>query len=60
MKPVFPISHWESREVSRDSFVSYKGKCYSVPFRFAGKQVKIKESLDHHLEIFDGIAKHPL
>lgn len=61
MKPAFPISHWELREVSRDSFVSYKGKRYSVPFRFAGKQVKIKETLDHHLEIFDEfecIAKH--
>jgi hypothetical protein len=63
MKQAFPISHWELREVSRDSFVSYKGKRYSVPFRFAGKQVKIKETLYHHLEIFDEfecIAKHPL
>lgn len=63
MKPSFPIAHWEIREVSRDSFVSYKGKRYSVPFRFAGQKVKIKETLDHHVEIFDEfecIAKHPL
>ncbi|WP_425595302.1 Mu transposase domain-containing protein [Priestia flexa] len=33
MKPLFPTSHWETREVSRDCVVSYRGKRYSVPYR---------------------------
>ncbi len=63
LKPSFPITKWEIREVSRDSFVSYKGKRYSVPFRFVGATVKVKETLEHHLEIYDEyecIAKHPI
>ncbi len=28
-------------------------KRYSVPYRYAGQMVKIKETLDHHLEIYD-------
>ncbi|HDR7481912.1 IS21 family transposase [Bacillus toyonensis] len=62
-KPAFPIAKWEIREVSKDCFISYQGKRYSVPFRFVGKQVKIKETLDHHLEIYDElerIAIHPI
>lgn len=62
-KPLFPIAHWETREVSRDCFVSYRGKRYSVPYRYAGQTVKIKETLDHHLEIYDEhecIATHPI
>ncbi len=38
-------------------------KRYSVPYRYAGQMVKIKETLDHHLEIYDErecIAKHPV
>ncbi|WP_017726155.1 IS21 family transposase [Halalkalibacterium ligniniphilum] len=63
LKPVFPIAKWEIREVSRDSFISYRGKRYSVPYRFVGKSVKIKETLDHHIEVYDEyecIAKHPI
>lgn len=63
VKPLFPTSHWEAREVSRDCVVSYRGKRYSVPYRYAGQMVKIKETLDHHLEIYDErecIAKHPV
>ncbi|QSS99775.1 IS21 family transposase [Pontibacillus sp. ALD_SL1] len=62
-KPLFPINHWELRTVSKDCFVSYKGNRYSVPFRYVGQEVKIKETLDHHLEIFDSnerIASHPI
>lgn len=33
VKPLFPTSHWETREVSRDCVVSYRGKRYSVPYR---------------------------
>ncbi|MDF1511612.1 IS21 family transposase, partial [Robertmurraya sp. DFI.2.37] len=59
----FPVVKWEIREVSRDSFISYRGKRYSVPFRFVGQNVKVKETLAHHLEIYDDfecIAKHPI
>jgi transposase len=63
VKPLFPTCRWETREVSRDCFVSYRGKKYSVPYRYAGKIVKVKETLDHHIEIYDEhecIAKHPI
>lgn len=62
-KPLFPIHHWEIRKVSKDCFVSFNGKRYSVPFRYVGQELKVKETLDHHLEIFDHyecIAKHPI
>lgn len=51
------------REVSRDCFVSYKGKKYSVPFRYAGQKVKMKITLEQEIEIFNEqecIAKHPV
>ncbi|WP_430757258.1 Mu transposase domain-containing protein [Pseudobacillus badius] len=51
------------REVSRDCFVSYQGKKYSVPFRYAGQKVKIKITLDREIEIYDEqecMAKHPI
>jgi transposase len=63
VKPLFPTCRWETREVSRDCFVSYRGKKYSVPYRYAGQVVKVKETLDHHIEIYDEhecIAKHPI
>lgn len=62
-KPLFPITHWEVREVSKDCFISYRGKQYSVPFRYVGQKVKVKETLDQHIEVYDEyecIAKHPL
>ncbi|MEN3152945.1 IS21 family transposase [Priestia aryabhattai] len=62
-KPLFPTSHWEHREVSRDCFISYGGKQYSVPYRYVGQTVKVKETLNHHIEIYDEhecIAKHPI
>lgn len=62
-KPLFPTSHWEIREVSRDCFISYLGKKYSVPFRYAGQKVKVKVTLDYQIEIYDEqecIAHHPM
>lgn len=62
-KELFPTTHWEMREVSRDCFISYLGNKYSVPFRYAGHQVKIKVTLEKQLEIFDEvecIAQHPI
>jgi transposase len=63
LKPLFPIHHWEMREVSKDSFISFDGKKYSVPFRYVGRQLKMKVTLDHKIEIYDEmecIATHPL
>lgn len=63
VKPLFPTSKWESREVSKDCFISYLGNKYSVPFRFAGQRVKIRVTLEQQLEIYDElecIAQHPL
>ncbi|MGP4073307.1 IS21 family transposase [Piscibacillus sp. B03] len=62
-KPLFPIHHWELRKVSKDCFISYEGNRYSVPYRYVGQEVKIKETLNHHLEIYDHfecIANHPI
>lgn len=62
-KPLYPIHHWELRLVSKDCFISYQGNRYSVPYRYVGQELKIKETLDHHLEIYDTheqIAVHPL
>ncbi|AOH55855.1 hypothetical protein ABE28_015950 [Peribacillus muralis] len=63
IKSLFPTSHWEMREVSRDYFISYLGKKYSVPFRYAGQKVKVKVTLDHQIEMYDEqecIAQHPI
>lgn len=63
IKSLFPTSHWELREVSRDCFISYLGKKYSVPFRYATQKVKVKVTLDHQIEIYDEqecIAQHPI
>jgi transposase len=63
VKPLFPINHWEMREVSKDCLISYHGNKYSVPFRFAGQKVKIKVTLNQELEIYDEqecIARHPV
>lgn len=60
VKLLFPTNRWETREVSRDCFVSHRGKKYSVPYRYAGQTVKIKETL---IEIYDEqecIARHPI
>ena len=60
---MFPTTHWEIREVSRDCFLSYLGNKYSVPYRYAGHQVKIKVTLEKQLEIYDAqeyIAHHPI
>lgn len=62
-KELFPTTHWEIREVSRDCFISYLGNKYSVPYRYAGHQVKIKVTLEKQLEIYDEqecIAQHPI
>lgn len=62
-KPLFSISHWEVRAVSKDCMISYRGNRYSVPYRFAGCQVKIRLSDENELEIFNEqecLVRYPL
>lgn len=42
-KASFPYASQESRRVSRDAFVSYRGNRYSVPWRVAGQEVLLQE-----------------
>lgn len=62
-KPLFPISYWEVREVSKDCMISYRGNKYSVPHRFVGYQLKIRLSDENELEIFNEqecVIRYPL
>lgn len=62
-RPIFPINKWTETTVSLQGFVDYEEKAYSVPIRFKGQVVKIKQTLDHHIEIYsemECIASHPL
>lgn len=52
LKPHYPVHRWETRQVSKDCFASYQGRQYSVPFRFVGQHVRIRITLDHHLEVY--------
>ncbi|ASI36214.1 hypothetical protein A0126_11695 [Exiguobacterium sp. N4-1P] len=52
LKAHYPVHRWETRQVSKDCFVSYQGRQYSVPFRFVGQHVRIRITLDHHLEVY--------
>ncbi|WXB93358.1 IS21 family transposase (plasmid) [Bacillus sp. FJAT-52991] len=63
IKPLYPIQQWELREVSKDCLISYKGNQYSVPYRFVGQRLKIRENDEAILEIYDEhecIATHPV
>ena len=62
-RPIFPINKWAETTVNLQGLVDYEGKYYSVPIRFKGQNVKIKETLNHHIEIYselECIASHPL
>lgn len=62
-RPMFPINKWIQSTVSAQGLVEYEGKHYSVPIRFKGITVKVKQTLNHHIEIYDDlecIASHPL
>lgn len=39
----YPYASEETRKVSRDAFVSFKGNRYSVPWRIAGQEVLVQE-----------------
>lgn len=49
----YPYAGEETRKVSRDAFVSFKGNRYSVPWRLAGQEVTIRE-VEGHLHIQRG------
>ena len=62
-KPLYQVRQWELREVSKDCFISYQQNKYSVPYRYAGQQVKVHETNEGMLELYDEyerIAVHPI
>lgn len=62
-RPLFPISKWKVTHVTESSMISYNDRNYSVPYRYKGMEVKVKETLNHHLEIYfdlECIATHPI
>lgn len=62
-RPMFPINKWTETTVSPQGLIDYESNQYSVPIRFKGLTVKIKETLNHHIEIYNElecIACHPL
>ena len=42
-QPDYNTSYLEDRRVAKDCMLSYRGNRYSVPFRFAGKTVLVRE-----------------
>lgn len=62
-KPLYQVRQWELREVSKDCLISYQQNKYSVPYRYAGQRVKVHETNEGMLELYDEyerIAVHPL
>lgn len=62
-RPLFPISKWKVTYVPESSMISYNDPNYSVPYRYKGMEVRLKEALNHHLEIYfnlECIATHPI
>lgn len=52
----------ETRRALRDALIAYAGNRYSVPARFVGQQVTVKEDFDGTLHVYadaDEIATHP-
>jgi len=63
-QPDYDTSYMEDRRVAKDCLLSYRGNRYSVPFRFAGKTVLVREPVDRgRIEIYSDvkvIAEHQL
>jgi transposase len=56
----YPVVEEELRRVSRDAYVSWQANRYSVPWRYAGQQVRVRGSSDV-VEVYAGqerIAVH--
>ena len=62
--PDYDTSYMEDRRVAKDCMLSYRGNRYSVPFRFAGKTVLVREPVSRgRIEIYSDIkviAEHRL
>ena len=43
-RPSFPYASEETRKVSRDCYVSFRGNRYSVPWQVAGQEVVLRET----------------
>jgi transposase len=63
-QPDYDTSYVTYREVAKDCLLSYRGNRYSVPHRYAGKRVVVRQAVDgellrvyHQQEL---IAAHPL
>ena len=63
-QPDYDTSYMEDRRVAKDCLLSYRGNRYSVPFRFAGKTVLVREPVSRgRIEIYSDIqviAEHRL
>lgn len=60
-RPAYPYSDDELRKVARDAYVSWRASRYSVPWRFAGREVWVREC-GGAVEVHCGgerIAVHP-
>ena len=54
--PAYITRQENTRKISRDCYVSYKGNRYSVPWKFAGRECRvIEESSSIRIEV-DSIA----
>ena len=60
--PVYMTRKEETRKVSRDCYVSYKGNRYSAPWKYAGRECRIiEESALARIEIdFSTVADHAI
>ena len=59
-RPPYPYVDEELRQVARDAYVSWRGSRYSVPWRYAGREVWVRER-DRDVEVHCGserIAVH--
>jgi len=63
-QPDYDTSYMEDRRVAKDCLLSYRGNRYSVPWRFAGKTVLVREPVTGgRIEIYSDvkvIAEHRL
>jgi transposase len=55
-RPPYPYSDDELRRVARDAYVSWQGSRYSVPWKFAGKDVWVRESANR-IEVHHGAER---
>ena len=61
-RAAYPFVEEELRRVSRDAYVAWQGNRYSVPWRFAGQQVRVRGQ-GKVIQVYAGtecIALHPL